>query len=77
MADRVGRREVMIAADALRAVVQGAVAALLLTGSAEVWMLVALSALYGVGSAFSPALTGLILQTVRPDQLQEANASWR
>jgi MFS family permease len=75
VADRVGRREVMLAADALRAVVQGAVAALLLTGSAEIWMLVALSALYGVGSAlFSPALTGLIPQTVRPDQLQEANA---
>jgi MFS family permease len=75
LADRVGRREVMLAADLLRAAVQATTATILLTGVAEIWMLVGLSALYGVGSAsFAPALNGLIMQTVRPDQLQEANA---
>jgi predicted MFS family arabinose efflux permease len=75
LADRVGRREVMLAADILRTVVQAILAALLLTGTAEIWMMVVLSALYGVGAAaFFPALNGLISQTVRPQHLQEANA---
>jgi MFS family permease len=73
--DRVGRREVMIASDVVRAGVQAATAALLLTGGAEVWMLVGLSALYGTASAvFLPALMGLIPQSVAPDRLQQANA---
>src|SRR3954452_3006810 len=75
VADRVGRREVMIVSDLVRAAVQGATAALLLTGVAEVWMLVALSAVYGTAaSVFMPALTGLIPQTVPALRLQEANA---
>jgi MFS family permease len=75
VADRVGRREVMLAADVVRAVVQATTAALLLTGAARVWMLVVLSACYGVASAaFSPAMTGLIPQTVGAERLQEANA---
>jgi len=56
-------------------VVQATVAVLLLTGSAEIWMLVVLSAAYGTAAAvFMPALIGLIPQTVPPDRLQEANA---
>src|SRR3954454_2195664 len=75
VSDRVGRRPVMIAADVVRALVQALTAALLLTGSAEVWMLVALSAVFGTCSAvFMPALMGLIPQAVPPDRLQEANA---
>jgi MFS family permease len=74
-ADRVGRRRVMLVSDVLRAISQGVVAALLLTGSAEVWMLAALSFVYGVSAAvFMPALVGLIPQTVPPARLQEANA---
>jgi predicted MFS family arabinose efflux permease len=75
VSDRVGRRPVMIASDVTRTVTQALVAALLLTGAAEVWMLVVLSALYGTCAAvFMPALMGLIPQTVPPDRLQEANA---
>src|SRR3954447_11536354 len=75
VSDRVGRRPVMIAADVVRALVQALTAALLLTGTAEVWMLVVLSAVFGTCSAvFMPALMGLIPQTVPPDRLQEANA---
>jgi MFS family permease len=75
VADRVGRRQVMIVSDVVRAGVQAATAALLLTGAAEVWMLIALSAVYGTASAvFMPALMGLIPQTVAGERLQEANA---
>jgi MFS family permease len=75
VADRVGRRQVMIVSDVARAGVQAATAALLLTGTAEVWMLIALSAAYGTASAvFMPALMGLIPQTVDGERLQEANA---
>src|SRR3954471_18657663 len=60
VSDRVGRRRVMIAADLVRAVVQALTATLLLTGTAEVWQLVILSATYGTAAAvFMPALTGL------------------
>jgi MFS family permease len=75
VADRVGRRQVMLASDVARAIVQVLTATLLLTGEAQIWMLVVLSAIYGVSSAvFSPALTGLIPQTVGAGRLQEANA---
>jgi MFS family permease len=75
VADRVGRRQVMLTSDVARAIVQVFTATLLLTGEAQIWMLVVLSAVYGVSSAvFSPALTGLIPQTVGAARLQEANA---
>jgi predicted MFS family arabinose efflux permease len=75
VSDRVGRRRVMIVSDIVRTLSQATVAVLLLTGSAEVWMLVVLSAVYGTAAAaFMPALIGLIPQTVPPDRLQEANA---
>ena len=75
LADRVGRREVMVASDVVRAIAQALTAALLLSGQAEVWMLVVLSAVYGTGAAvFMPALMGLIPQTVAPGSLQQANA---
>src|ERR671927_752622 len=38
--DRVGQRRVMVASDVIRALVQAATAAVLLSGRAEVWMLV-------------------------------------
>lgn len=75
IADRFGRRETMLVADLGRAAVQAAMAALLLTGSAEIWMLATLAALFGTCEAlFGPALVGLIPQTVETARLQEANA---
>jgi MFS family permease len=75
LSDRVGRRRTMIASDVTRTVCQAIVAALLLTGRAEVWMLVVLSAVYGASAAiFMPALMGLIPQTVPSERIQEANA---
>jgi MFS family permease len=73
-ADRLGRRRVMLASDVIRALSQTATAVLLLTGSAEVWMLAVLSFVYGTAAAvFMPALIGLIPQTVSHERLQEAN----
>ena len=75
LTDRVGRREVMLVADLARAVVQLAMAALLISGRAEVWMLAALGACFGTAEAFfGPALNGLIPQTVPPLRVQQANA---
>jgi len=51
-ADRLPRQRLMLVSDFGRMVVQAVVAALLLAGAAELWMLVALVALYGVFEAF-------------------------
>jgi MFS family permease len=75
VADRWPRQSVMLAADLLRTASQGLVALLLITGQANVWQLAVLFALFGAGDAFfSPASTGLVPDTVRPERLQEANA---
>jgi MFS family permease len=75
VADRVSRRGVMVGADLLRVVSQGTMAALLIAGVAEVWMLVLLAAVTGVGTGFfSPASTGLLPQLVPPAEFQPANA---
>ena len=74
-ADRVSRRRLMLISDLGRALVQAATAALLLGGSAELWHLVVLSALYGAFEAlFRPAAGGLTPALVPPDELQQANA---
>jgi MFS family permease len=65
----------MIASDAVRALVQLATGLLLITGSAEIWMLAALAAVYGTGAAFFwPGVNGLLPETIATDRLQEANA---
>jgi MFS family permease len=75
MADRLPRRTVMIAADLVRVASQGAIAALLIAGVAEVWQLAALSAVTGSATAFfNPASTGLMPAVVSPERLQQANA---
>jgi len=74
-ADRLPRQRVMLAADVLRCATQAATAVVLLRGSADLWTLVALAALYGAGDAFfAPAVTGLVPETVPPGRIQQANA---
>jgi len=73
--DRLPRQAVMLFSDFGRAGVQGASAALLLSGSAHIWELACLQAVYGFAKAFfGPASTGLLPQTVKAEQLQQANA---
>ena len=73
--DRLRREWVMIASDLVRFVTMAVIAALLLSGRAEVWSLAVLGFIYGCGDAFFfPAETALIQQIVPSDRLQEANA---
>jgi MFS family permease len=77
-ADRLPRNEVMVGSSLASGATQGAIAALLLTGHAQLWHLLALSTLNGTSSAFFyPASAGIVPQTVGPDQLQQANAILR
>lgn len=74
-ADRLSRRRVMIAADAVRAVSQGLLAFALITGVAEIWHLALAGAVGGGAQAFfGPASTALVPDTVSPGRLQQANA---
>ena len=74
VADRVSRRAVMVIADLVRVVTQGAIAALLIAGAAEIWMLAVLSGLTGAATGFfNPASTGILPAIVPPERLQEAN----
>lgn len=74
VADRVSRRAVMVCADLSRVLTQGAIAALLIGGVAEVWMLAVLAGLTGAaGGFFNPAATGLLPAIVPPERLLEAN----
>ncbi len=74
-ADRLPRRAVMLAADLARVCSQGAIAALVLTHTAQVWELAALRAVAGTASAFfNPASTGLTPLVVSEERLQQANA---
>jgi len=74
-ADRASRRAVMVAADLVRVGSQGTMAALLIAGVAEVWMLALLAGVTGAATGFfSPASTGLLPEVVAAEQLQPANA---
>ncbi len=74
-ADRLPRQMVMLVSDSVRGLVQAALAVLLLTGTAEVWHLAVLMAIYGTAQAFfQPAATGLVPATISAQRLQQANA---
>jgi MFS family permease len=75
VSDRFSRTAVIRIANLLSGATQAAAAALVITGTADLWMLAALEALNGTVSAFTfPAMTGVVPQLVARDQLQPANA---
>ncbi|WP_156725211.1 MFS transporter [Streptomyces apocyni] len=75
LADRLPRRLVMVWSDLVRGAGQGLLAVLLLTGTADIWHLVALQVVHGTASAlFMPTISGLVRQTAPADRLQEANS---
>jgi MFS family permease len=77
-ADRLPRHHVMVVSDLLAGGAQAAIAALVLTGVAEIWHLVALQVVRGVATSFFfPAAQGIVPQTVSARLLQEANALLR
>jgi MFS family permease len=74
-ADRLPRRLVMLGADGIRFATQAATAALLIAGTARIWELVVLQAIYGLATAFfQPAISGLMPLVTRAEDLQKANA---
>lgn len=78
VADRLPRQLVMVTANVVSGLAQLAVAALLLTGAAELWHLIVLQLVAGASSAFFfPASAGIVPQTVPAPVLQEANALLR
>ncbi|MFD2762829.1 MFS transporter [Micromonospora eburnea] len=75
VADRIPRRVVLVGSNLLGALTQAAVAALVLTGTATIPLLLALSAANGVVSALAqPASAAATPQTVPPELIQPANA---
>src|SRR3954452_24283895 len=72
LADRLERKRILIASDALRLLIQVGAGRLLVSGAAEIWPLVVLAGLYGAADAFfAPAMTGLMPLTIaEPHNLQ-------
>ena len=75
IADRFPRTLVLQLSNVLSALTQGLVAWLVISGTAELWMIIALEALNGTVWAVSfPAMQSMVPQLVRREQLQPANA---
>jgi MFS family permease len=73
--DRVERRRLLVAADLLRLAAVAVLAALTLAGVVELWHVIGLVAVYGVGQAlFAPAFTGIVPGVVPSADLLGANA---
>ena len=75
VSDRFDRRLVMLAADTVRAVALGALAALAITGAVVFWELLAIAVVYGAATAFfNPASDALVPQLLPADALPQANS---
>ncbi|HEV7709142.1 MAG TPA: MFS transporter [Asanoa sp.] len=75
IADRLPRHLLMVGASVLAGATQAAVAVTVLTGTATIPLLLALSAVNGVAAAVSfPAVAAIVPQTVPAGMLQQANA---
>jgi MFS family permease len=75
LADRLPRSLVLQASNLTSAAAQGATAVLLLTGTAELWLLLVLQAVAGAASGVGfPAMAAMVPTLVPRDQLQPANA---
>ena len=74
-ADRLPRRTILVGSDLVKGAAQVATAILLFSGTANVWNVALLQAVFGVAAAFSrPATIGLVREAVSDGRLQEANA---
>jgi len=78
LADRLPRHRVMVGANLLNAASQAAFAALVLSGSAAVWQMAALSAVGGTAQAFFyPANEGMVMATVEREHAGRAFTVYR
>ena len=75
VSDRFDRRLVMLGADLVRAAAVGALAVLALVSALELWQLVALVGVYGVGTAFfTPAFDAVVPDLLPSTDLPAANS---
>ncbi len=75
LSDRFERRRLMITADLLRLAAIGTIAALALAETAQLWQVIALVVVYGIGQAlFQPAFSAIVPDVVPRDELLQANA---
>src|SRR5881396_1889471 len=75
VSDRFDRRLVMVWADVLRAAAVAGLAVLVLMGALRFWELVALVAVYGIGTAFfTPAFEAIVPELVPSADLPAANS---
>ncbi len=73
--DQFERRRVLIVSDLLRGISVALTGALALSGRLELWHLIALSVIYGIGQAlFGPAFTALVPDLVPQEELPQATA---
>ena len=74
-ADRLPRRAILVGCDLVKGTTQAATAVLLFAGTANVWNVGLLQAVFGIAAAFSrPATTGIVREAVSEERLQEGNA---
>lgn len=74
-ADRLSRRAILVGCDLVKGAAQVVTAILLFSGTADVWNVALMQAVFGVADAFShPAALGLMKESVSDARLQEANA---
>jgi hypothetical protein len=75
VADRFGRRTVMLLADGARCAAQAAFAATLLLGGRDIWLFMTFSAIVGTAEGmFGPALSALTVEISPANELGNANA---
>jgi len=75
LGDRIDRRRLMIASDLIRAAAVGGMATLALAGVIELWHLIALVVVYGIGQAlFAPTFQAIVPEVVPKAQLVQANS---
>src|SRR3954469_16523103 len=76
-ADRLPRHKVMVATDLIRFALHALLAALIFTGTVEIWHIALIEAAFGTAEAFfRPAYTGLVPQTVPEEEIQPAKATF-
>ena len=75
VSDRFERRRVLMLSDAIRGSAIAAIGILSVSGTLQLWHVIALVAVYGAGGAvFTPAFTGIIRDVVPRELLLEANS---
>ena len=75
LSDRFERRRLLVIADLIRFAAIGAIAALAFAETTQLWPVVLLVVVYGLGQAlFQPAFTAIVPEVVPRDELLHANA---